>query len=395
MFRVLCQSYAIFRIKAAGMRNRAWLALTTMFAISLVVSVLLSLSAMREGFQHVLSDSGSSAVAVLTHAGSQNEINSVVTLEQVRLLESASGVAVDAEGRKALSSEFYMIVGAQKIGSDATVNLALRGLDLEGVHLRDGAVVEQGRLFQPSAREIVIGKALLGKYEGFNLGGRVRLGSTEWSVVGVFGSGGGVMENEIWASLVDVQQQFKRAGAVQTIRARLDGPDGLARLRAYIAGDPRLNLDAVNEHDFYASQSGQTSDLIQKLGWPLGLLVAVGALVSAMSTMQSSVDLHASEIRTLRTIGFGRIATFVGTMLEAVALSGAGALAGLTVTWLALQGATASTLSSGLMAVSFQFRLTPAIIAQSLALALAAGLVGSVIPAVRMTRAKLVGEGGR
>ena len=84
-----------------------------------------------------------------------------------------------------------------------------------------------------------------------------------------------------------------------------DQPAGARGLKTYVENDARLKLDAKSEVEYFAEQASQTTDLIQKLGWPLAIAMAFGALAGALNTLYSSVTARAAEIATLRAIGFG------------------------------------------------------------------------------------------
>jgi putative ABC transport system permease protein len=245
-------------------------------------------------------------------------------------------------------------------------------------------------MFNPGANEVVVGKSLLTEFSGFDLGETVKLGTSRWTVVGVFTADGSVFESEIWADLPVVQSLFKRDNYFQTIRMKLESPAALAGLKRYADADPRLKLDVKSEADFFAEQSSQTSDLIQKLGWPLAIAMAFGALAGALNTMYSSVAARAVEIATLRAIGFGGIPAFIGTLVESLVLSALGGLIGAVATYLIFDGLTTSTLGASFTQVVFSFALSPALIAQGVALALAVGLIGGLFPAIRAARMPIV-----
>ena len=100
----------------------------------------------------------------------------------------------------------------------------------------------------------------------------------------------------LWADLPVVQSLFNRNNYFQTVRARLAGPAALAELKDYVENDPRLKLEVKSESQYFAGQASRTFDLIQKLGWPLAIAMAFGALAGALNTMYSSV-----AARTLST----------------------------------------------------------------------------------------------
>jgi putative ABC transport system permease protein len=187
-----------------------------------------------------------------------------------------------------------------------------------------------------------------------------------------------------------VQSFFKRDNVFQTVRARLDSPAALNGLKSYVDNDPRLKLEAKSEAAYFAEQASGTSDLIQKLGWPLAIAMAFGALAGALNTMYSSVAARASEIATLRAIGFGGLPAFVGTLIESLILAAIGGVIGAVTTFLIFDGLSASTLGASFTQVVFSFQLTPAIAAEGVILALLVGLIGGLFPAIRAARMPIV-----
>jgi putative ABC transport system permease protein len=387
---LLLQIAAVTRINIKSMPQRFWLSLSTVVAVALVVVVLLSFLAMANGFQRTLKSAGAPDIAIALRGGAQSEINSVISREQVRLIEDGPGVARGATGKPLVSAELYLVVDGVKRSTQTKANLPLRGIGTEGAAIRRDVAIVAGRMFNPGTNEIVVGKSLLAQFQGFELGDTVKFGTSNWTVVGVFAADGSVFESEIWADLPVVQSLFKRNNVFQTVRARVDSPAALAALKTFVETDPRLKLDLKSEQDYFAEQSAQTSDLIQKLGWPLAIAMAIGALAGALNTMYSSVASRAVEIATLRAIGFGGLPAFVGTLAESLLLAAVGGVIGAVATYLVFDGFTASTLSAGFAQVVFSFKLTPALIAQGLALALTVGLIGGLLPALRAARMPIV-----
>ena len=390
MLSLLNQVVAVTAINLKSIAQRRWLSLSTIVAIALVVVVLLAFLAMANGFQRTIAGSGANDIAIVLRAGSQAEINSTVTRDQVRLIEDGPGIAKGADGKALISPELYLVVDGLKRTTHTKANLPLRGIGAEGGALRKDIKLVRGRMFKSGSNEIVVGKALQREFEGFDLGQTVTFGTTRWTVVGVFDAGGSVFESEIWADLPVVQSLFKRENFFQTVRARLTSPAALAELKAFSDNDPRLKLDVKSENEYFAEQASQTSDLIQKLGWPLAIAMAFGALAGALNTMYSSVAARATEIATLRAIGFGGFPAFVGTLAESLSLAAIGGLVGAAATWLIFDGVSASTLGSNFTQVVFDFKLSPALIVEGVALALVVGLIGGLFPALRAARLPIV-----
>jgi len=390
MRSVLLQMLAVTAINLRSLPKRLWLSLATVVAVALVVMVLLTFLAMANGFQRTIAGSGAEDIAVVLRGGSRAELNSVVSLDQVRLIEDGPGIARRADGKPQTSAELYVTVDGIKRSTRTKANLPLRGLGPQGPALRRGIVITAGRMFNPGSNEIIVGKALGSEFEGFDLGQTVTLNNTRWTVVGIFSAEAGVFESEIWADLPVLQSLFKRTGAFQVVRARLTMPASIDALRSYSDSDPRLKLDVMSEADYFAQQASSTADLIQKLGWPLAIAMAFGSLAGALNTMYSSVAARASEIATLRAIGFGGFSTFVGTLVESLILASFGGVLGAAATYLMFDGFTASTMGGNFGQVVFHFELSPRVIGQGLLLALAVGLLGGLFPAMRAARMPIV-----
>src|SRR6516165_8107710 len=390
MRSLLLQVAAVTLMNLKSLPQRLWLSLSTIVAVALVVIVLLAFLAMGNGFQRTLASAGAEDVAVILRGGSQSEVNSVVTRDQVRLVEEAPGVAKNSDGQPLVSAELYLVVDGLKRSSQTKANLPLRGIGQEGAAVRKGIRITAGRMFAPGSNEIVVGKALLREFDGFELGRTVTFGVSKWTIVGVFEADGSVFESEIWADLPVVQSLFRRENVFQTVRVRLSDPAARASLKNYVETDPRLKLDVKSEVEYFADQASQTSDLIQKLGWPLAIAMAFGALAGALNTMYSSVAARAVEIATLRAIGFGGFSAFAGTLAESLALAAIGGAIGAVATYLIFDGITASTLGGNFTQVVFAFRLSPGLVGEGVLLALIVGLVGGLFPALRAARMPIV-----
>ena len=232
---------------------------------------------------------------------------------------------------------------------------------------------------------------MLFRSSGFDVGKTLRLGQSTWTVVGVFEDGGTVRESELWADVGVVQSAFNRLNFFQTFRARLSSPSQFAAFKAYVDADPRLKLSVQTEADYFAEQGKRSGGLISTLGWPLAIIMAIGALAGALNTMYSSVAARGTEIATLRAIGFGGIPTFAGTLAEALVLALIGGVVGTAAAALIFHGFTAKTLSSNFTSVVFTFQVTPALCVTALMLALIVGLLGGIFPAIRAARLPIVG----
>jgi putative ABC transport system permease protein len=328
---------------------------------------------------------------VILRGGSQAELNSVLTADQFRVIETAPGIAVDSDGNALISAELYVVVDGIKKDLGTEANLPMRGVGLQAPRLRGQFELTAGRMFETGTNEIVAGEAVLDAFEGFELGQTIRLGSNEWQVVGLFSTGGTVFESELWADIGVVQNLYQRGSSLQSIRARLTSPEAITGLEEFAANDPRINeLDIFNEKDFYAGQSGTLTQVITFIGWPLAIIMAIGAFAGAWNAMYSSVDARMREIATLRAIGFSGGAAAMGTLIESLVLSAIGGLIGAVGTYLLFNGASAATLGAGFTQVVFSFAVTGDSVIAGMILAVIIGFLGGLVPAIRSATVPLL-----
>ncbi|WBQ13749.1 ABC transporter permease [Hyphomonadaceae bacterium BL14] len=387
---MLRQIGAVTMINLRSIPQRWGMSLATVLSVALVVGVLLGFLAMANGFRATVDGTGSDDVAVVVGANSQTELNSGLGRDAVRLIEAGPGIAVDASGDPIISAELYVVANGRKRSSGTDANLPLRGVGENAPSLRNGFSLTQGRMFASGSNELVVGEGVLREFAGFELGETIRLGPNEWRVVGIFSTGGSVFDSEIWADLGVIQNLYQRTGTVQSVRARLTSPQALAELQAYVENEPRLEADVSSERQFFASTAGGTSNIILFLGWPLAIIMAVGALAGAWNAMYASVDARTREIATLRAIGFAGFPAFVGTMAESLLLASIGGLIGAGITYLVFDGVSASTLGGGFTQIVFSFAVTPAAIVSGVVLALVVGAAGGFFPAIRAARVPIL-----
>ncbi len=389
MSKLLSQIWAVIVMNVRSLPRRIWMSLAAVFAISVVVAVLLSFLSMVKGFEVTLEGTGSEDVAIVTRAGSRSELNSVLSREIVSIVSSSPGIARNADGSPIYSPELYVIVDGIKKSSQTEVNLPLRGISEAGFALRDQVDITAGRMFTPGNNEIIVGEGVLREFSGFELGKTVRFGKTEWTVVGTFSTGGSAFESELWADSRTVQTQFRRGSSFQTLRLRLAETGNVQPIADVIAQDPRLILDVETEADYFAEQ-GDALKTTVTFGWIIAIVMSLGALAGALNTMYTSVANRATEIATLRAIGFSNTSAFFGTLAESVVLSIIGGFLGALVSFLYMDGRGASTLGSNFTQVVFRFELTPELFVNGIVLALTIGLIGGIFPAWRAARLPVV-----
>ncbi|MBS0386107.1 MAG: ABC transporter permease [Proteobacteria bacterium] len=378
---------AVTSMNVRSIPQRAAMSIASIVAVALAISVLLFFLALSHGLSQTVEGSGSNDVAIVLRDGAGAELNSVVTRDQLNIIAQAPGV-VHRGQTPMVSGELLVIVDGKKRSTNTNANMPFRGIGPEGLALRHNVHIVQGRMFRPGTNEIVVGAGLLREFSGFEFGRTIRLRGTTWQVVGVFEAPGTVFDSELWADVAVTQSLFNRPNVFQTMRVQMTSPAAVQSLKRFVHDDPRLQLQVLSEREYYAQQASQSTNGFTIIAWFLGVVMAIGALAGALNTMYASVAARSAEIATLRIIGFSGYAAFFGTMVEALMLSALGGVLGLVIAFIAFNGRTTSTLSSGFTQLVFKFELSPGIVISAVVVAIIIGVFGGFLPGIRAARVR-------
>jgi putative ABC transport system permease protein len=382
--RWFAQIIEITWMSLATIPQRLGSALVIVAGIAGVVSVLVALLAMGEGFQAALAQAGRLDDAIVLRKGASAELNSGLSREDVVLIAQAPGVLKDSAGNPIASAEVVVVANLPKRSSGSDTNVEIRGVGQRVWELRSDAHIIAGRRFETGKRELVIGKGAQTEFAGLEVGKTVRLGLQDWTVVGVFASGD-AHESELWADPEVLQGAYNRTG-YQSVTLKLTDADAFDALKAALSSDPRLTVDVQRTRDYYATQSERLSRLIRILGVAIASIMGVGAVFGALNTMYAAVSTRSREIATLRALGFSATPVVISVMLEAALLALLGGLIGAGIAWYVFDKYTVSTLGANFSQVVFAFQVSPRLILNGLLWALGIGLLGGLLPAVHAAR---------
>ena len=354
--------------------------------VAAVVLVFAAVLSMAAGLERTMLSAGSDDTAVIMRSGATSELNSGLSNEQTLIIGNAPGVLKDGDNA-IMSAELYVITDVKKLSNQTDANVPFRGVQAGAFEVRDNIRISDGRMFEPGKNEIVVGRAAQQEFMGLNVGDTIRFGQTEWSIVGTFDAGGSVSESELWTDVRVLQNAYRRGNSFQSVRVRLESPDSIETLRQALDDDPRIDPDVMSEREYYSSQSQGLVQFIKLIGYPLTILMAIGAVFGALNSMYSSVSVRGKEIATLRALGFGPTAVLFSTVIESVLLALVGGLLGGLLAYLAFNGFTASTLNGqSFSQVVFDFAVTPELLMQGMKAALIIGVIGGFFPAIRAAR---------
>ena len=383
----------IVAVTAMNLRNipeRIGSSLVALVGIAGVVTVVVGVLSIAEGFRAVLDESGAPDVAIVLRGGSTDEMGSNFSLEETRILGDVQQIARDADGAQ-VSAELYVIVDVPLKRTATPANVPMRGVGESAARLREGFEITAGRMFTPGTYEVIVGRGAIEQFAGLEVGDRVRSGRIEWIVVGHFRDAGSVAESEIWTDATVLQGAYQRGTTYQSVRARLTSADAFPAFRDALTTDPRLNVRVYTEREYYEQQSRTLVAVVSSIGVVIGVLMGLGAVFAALNTLYSAVASRTREIATLRALGFGALPVVLSVLLEAVLLGLVGGLIGVVIAYLTLNGLQASTMNFATFSqITFAFTVTPELLLRGLVYAFVLGFFGGLFPGIRAARLPIV-----
>jgi len=386
MLRWLSQTLAVASLSIRTIPQRASSSAVAMIGIAGVVIVFVAVLSIGEGFRAAMTQAGAPDRAVVMRSGADSEMVSGLAGADTDVIKQAPGL-LRVSNRPVASAELYVLVDLNKRSTGTAANVPLRGIGAEAQEVRSEAKIIEGRMFQFGTNEAIVGRAANRQFAGVDLGSEFTSGNLRLRIVGVFESNGSVGETEIWCDSHLIQGVYERGNSYQSVLAKLDSPAAFDTFKNWLTTNPQLNVQVLRESDFYAQQSQVMSSLIRGIGYTIAVLMGIGAVFGAILTMYTAVSSRTREIATLRALGFNTGSVLISVLAESLALAAIGGLVGGLTAYVAFNGYQTSTMNFQTFSqVAFAFAVTRSLLIQGLTYALAMGLIGGLLPAIKAAR---------
>lgn len=377
-----------FKYNLRNLRVRWMTSALTAGGTALTVAVFVGIMALSKGLELTMQTSGDPQNLIVMRQGATTELNSQVTQEQYQTLRYLEGVTQDG-GEPLVSPEMVVVINRPRRGSTKGANITLRGVTPVALNLRPDIQIVEGRMFQPGLREIVLSRRIQDRFQDTGLGDRMRFGSSDWEVVGIFDASGTAQDSEIWADLTLLGQAYGRGAMLTSVLLRTTDVATQEALAKRIEDDPRLRMKAQQETKYY-QEANTGSGLIRILGNFVAVIMGIGACFAGMNTMYAAVINRRQEIATLRVLGFRRRNILFSFATESLTLALVGGVVGCVLA-LPINGLSTGTLNFATFSeIAFAFRVTPDLVLKGMLFAVFLGLFGGLLPSWNASRQQIV-----
>jgi putative ABC transport system permease protein len=376
--KIVRQSLAILGVSLSELPQRTGSVLTIVVGVTCAIGVLVSMLAMGAGARRQeLGDIRADRVILVT-SGTRYGQGSI-SRDEAAAVVGLPGIRRGANGEPVVTLESMVPIEGRRRVTGYRVYFPLVGINQALNDFRPELQVTAGRMFEPGLHELIASNACSRQFAGFTIGDRRQIHGNDWIIVGQFDQGR-AQQCVVYADVNSIMSAFKR-NSYSSVGVRLQSAQDFDAFRAAITANPSLHFEAEHESDVVQEGFKQLNALLDFVSYFVGTIMAIAATLGAVNSLYAIVDSRRRELATLRAIGFGSGAIVVSLLLESILLALPGALLGGALAWAFFNGLSASPFG-----YSFQLAVTPSLAALGIGWALAMGLAGGLLPAMRAAR---------
>ena len=354
----------------------------------MVVFVFAAVLMMAYGVERTLAKTGSTDNVIILRKAASGEISSIIDGETANIITTLPNIARGTDGKPVLSREPVVVINL-KLRDGGFSNVTVRGVSTEIIQLRPKVKIIDGTMFNPSLRELIVGKSIARRFPEAEIGKTIKFAGNVWKVVGIFSTDGSGFDSEIWGNTDQMLDAFNRGSSISTMTIKLADPSAFDQFKDAFTEERRLQqFEPKIEQEFFAEQSEGMATFIRVLGIFVTVIFSAGATIGAMITMYTAVANRVVEIGTLRSLGFRRTSILIVFLIESLVIALIGAVVGIFIASF-LQLFTISTLNFQSFS-ELAFSLSPSIVISSLIFAVLMGFIGGFLPSVRAARLNIV-----
>src|SRR5690242_11606436 len=355
----LKQTIALTATGLRGISERRGSSLVTVIGVTAVVGVLVSLLAIREGATIFSGNNARPDVVDVISRGATSNAQSVLTRDALAVIERAPGVKHAPDGRPYVAATTLVSVDVMKKDGKRG-NVYLVGFTPGSALVQSNVKIIEGRQYRPAVHEVTVSDPIRRMYKNMNIGDRLDLSGTEWTIVGVFAGNDSIGDSVLRADADTVMSAFNR-NTYQSASVQLTSPAALASFKQALLTNPAVAVEVKSTAQSMQDTFGQLNSLLDFVAYFVGAVMGSGAIFGALNSLYGSVDARRRELATLRAIGFNGGPIILSVLLEGMVLALPGAFLGAAIAWALFNGNVVDV--AGLI---FKLTVTPHLLAVSI-----------------------------
>ena len=315
---------------------------------------------------------------IVVSKGAASEAESKLKLENARkliVLEDIKKTGDQPLAVRELVSRVFTEVNDYTKYQEPTV---IRGIDEHSLEFHV-ILLAGGAAPTPGSLEVIIGKRLAKQQPHLAIGSDLGLPGGAGKITGIFSAAGGPFEDEVWTprGALELHISAKASSSVTLVASSAAAVPGIVDK---INNSKDIDLQAASVKDFRADRAGFGS--IAKTVLILLVLLSVVATFSIATTISAAVASRLPELAALAAIGIPKSTLGRIILIESALMALTGALLGALIGWLIASQVGRMPFGANPVELSF----SPQVLLVGIGLGLLAGMLGGIIPALRVRR---------
>lgn len=380
----LSQFLSLIAMSVRSLPSRTSSSIVAVAGFAVTGGVLVSVLALASGLSGFWRSAGPDDVAIVLARSSFSEVGSRLDRNTIALLRQAPGLA--QAPHVAISPQLITTATLPRASDGKGASVLIRGFDGAMLGGDGNITLLEGRLFQHGLDEVIVGEKLARMLSGMTIGSSLQLGTSRFKIAGIFKEqGGGRFESEIWGDANQLAPAMGETGKISAIYIKLASSADFDSFANYVSNQPGFDVNVFREHDYLVQQADRFRKLVLIPGLAIVLVMGIAAVLAAVNTMLSAVQVRLRELATLRAIGFSPAIVAAQILTEALILGLLGGAIGALVSGGFLQGESALT-SNGLSAMAISLSVRPEAAVAAIGVVLLCALIAGAWPAILMSR---------
>ena len=254
----------------------------------------------------------------------------------------------------------------------------IRGIDTMSMTAHQATIIE-GTAPEASSLQIVLGRRVARMHPDLKVGQEITLPGGPCKISGVFATNGGPHEDEVWTprAALELHVKSKFSSSVTVVATDVGK---VPEIVGKINNSKELNATAAPVAAFREDRAGLKT--IAKTVLILLLLLSAVATSAIATTMNAAVVMKLPEFASMAAIGIRRGLLGRIVLLESVLLAMIGAIVGVVAAEIIRR--QLGNIELGMNPV--EMSASPKIVLVGLGLGLLVGLVGGIVPAMKVAR---------
>lgn len=360
-------------------KSRAFLAI---IGIGIGIATIVALGGITEGLIASAEDTLHAGGTDITIVGSESSSAQTSSFGTTSIKESLIDNISSQKGVKQAVGVYSSMTSGELLNGNTSKDkmpmMSIVGIDSKNVKFADLNIID-GKLFTDSngTHEVIVGKSTVDQ-SNTTVGDTLRMGGTDYKVVGIFESGNANQDRSIFMSLDEAQTLMDDKDNITSVFVKVDDGADVDNVSSDIEDNFKNENISVVTSLSDISMASEMIDMLNGASWGISLLAIVIGGIGIINTMLMSVFERTREIGVLKAVGWSDKRILLMIVGESIIITLAAGIVGSIFGVIGVELLNQVNFLGGLAPV-----FTIQTFVEAFAIAIIVGIIGGIYPAIK------------